>query len=106
MRSFGASAPLKDLVKKFGFTPEHIVAAAKEQLRAAGSGRRRSTMTIIERAVELVADDSRIGLGSGHAAQAFVKALGERIRSRGACASTGCLPRRRRQVCPGRKAFR
>jgi transketolase len=33
MRSFGASAPLKDLLKKFGFTPEHIVAAAKEQLQ-------------------------------------------------------------------------
>jgi transketolase len=32
MRSFGASAPLKDLVKTFGFTPEHIVTAAKEQL--------------------------------------------------------------------------
>jgi transketolase len=32
MRSFGASAPLKDLVKMFGFTPEHVVAAAKEQL--------------------------------------------------------------------------
>jgi transketolase len=32
MRSFGASAPLKDLVKKFGFTPEHVVAAAREQL--------------------------------------------------------------------------
>jgi transketolase len=33
MRSFGASAPLKDLLKKFGFTAEHVVAAAKEQLR-------------------------------------------------------------------------
>jgi len=33
MQSFGASAPLKDLVKKFGFTPEHVVAAAKEQAR-------------------------------------------------------------------------
>jgi transketolase len=32
MKSFGASAPLKDLVKKFGFTVEHIVTAAKEQL--------------------------------------------------------------------------
>jgi transketolase len=32
MRSFGASAPLKDLIKKFGFTLEHVVAAAKEQL--------------------------------------------------------------------------
>jgi transketolase len=35
MRSFGASAPLKDLQKKFGFTPEQVVAAAKEQLRPA-----------------------------------------------------------------------
>jgi transketolase len=35
MRSFGASAPLKDLVKKFGFTPEHVVEAAKEQVRLA-----------------------------------------------------------------------
>jgi transketolase len=33
MRSFGASAPLKDLVKKFGFTAEQVAASAKEQLR-------------------------------------------------------------------------
>ncbi len=33
MKTFGASAPLKELQKKFGFTPEHVVAAAKEQLR-------------------------------------------------------------------------
>ena len=33
MRSFGASAPLKDLAKKFGFSANHVVAAAKEQLR-------------------------------------------------------------------------
>jgi transketolase len=33
MRSFGASAPLKDLVKKFGFTSEHVVAAARAQLQ-------------------------------------------------------------------------
>jgi transketolase len=32
MRSFGASAPLKVLIKKFGFTPEQVVAAAREQL--------------------------------------------------------------------------
>jgi len=32
MRSFGASAPLKDLVKKFGFTPEHVVSVARQQL--------------------------------------------------------------------------
>jgi ribose 5-phosphate isomerase A len=37
-------------------------------------------MTIIERALELVPNGSRIGLGSGRAAQAFVKALGERLR--------------------------
>jgi ribose 5-phosphate isomerase A len=38
-------------------------------------------MTIDERALELVPDGSRIGLGSGRAAQAFVKALGERVRN-------------------------
>ena len=32
MRSFGASAPLKDLMPHFGFTVEHIVKAAKEQI--------------------------------------------------------------------------
>ena len=32
MKSFGASAPLKDLLPHFGFTTEHVVAAAKEQL--------------------------------------------------------------------------
>ncbi|HEX4590574.1 MAG TPA: hypothetical protein VH120_11625, partial [Gemmataceae bacterium] len=35
MRSFGASAPLKDLVKKYGFTPEQVVAAARAQLKTA-----------------------------------------------------------------------
>ena len=33
MRTFGASAPLKALQQKFGFTPAHVVAMAKEQLR-------------------------------------------------------------------------
>jgi len=32
MHSFGSSAPLKDLLKKFGFDAEHVVAAAKELL--------------------------------------------------------------------------
>ena len=32
MHSFGASAPIKDLLKKFGFDAEHVVAAAKELL--------------------------------------------------------------------------
>jgi len=35
MKTFGASAPLKELVKKFGFTPDHAIAAAKEQLKLA-----------------------------------------------------------------------
>ena len=39
MRSFGASAPLKDLTKKFGFTPEHVAAAAREQLALAAAKR-------------------------------------------------------------------
>ncbi len=33
MNTFGASAPLKELQKKFGFTVEQIVASAKRQLR-------------------------------------------------------------------------
>ena len=32
MRTFGASAPLKALETKFGFTPEHLVAAARAQV--------------------------------------------------------------------------
>jgi transketolase len=32
METFGASAPLQALQQKFGFTPENIVAAAKQQL--------------------------------------------------------------------------
>ena len=32
MKTFGASAPLKALVKKFGFTPENVIAAVKDQL--------------------------------------------------------------------------
>ncbi len=35
MHSFGASAPLKALLKHFGFTVEHVVAAAKDQIQAA-----------------------------------------------------------------------
>jgi len=38
-------------------------------------------MTILERALEFVPNGSRIGLGSGRAAQTFVKALGERERN-------------------------
>jgi transketolase len=32
MKTFGASAPLKELQRKFGFEPDQVVAAAKEQL--------------------------------------------------------------------------
>jgi len=35
MKTFGASAPLKELEKKFGFNTENIVAVAKEQLKLA-----------------------------------------------------------------------
>ena len=34
MHRFGASAPLKDLLKKFGFTTENVVAAAREVMTA------------------------------------------------------------------------
>ena len=36
MHTFGSSAPLKDLKTKFGFTPERIISAAREQLAKAG----------------------------------------------------------------------
>ena len=32
MRTFGGSAPIADLKKKFGFTPEHVYAEAKKQI--------------------------------------------------------------------------
>jgi transketolase len=32
MKTFGASAPLKELLKKFGFTPEAVLQAAREML--------------------------------------------------------------------------
>jgi transketolase len=35
METFGASAPLKELQKKFGFTPENVIHAAKEQIAKA-----------------------------------------------------------------------
>ncbi len=35
MRAFGASAPLKELQRRYGFMPDNIVATAKEQLRKA-----------------------------------------------------------------------
>ncbi len=36
MHTFGASAPLKELQKKFGFEPDQVVAVAKELLRGKG----------------------------------------------------------------------
>jgi transketolase len=35
METFGASAPLKELKKKFGFTPANVIAAAKQQIAEA-----------------------------------------------------------------------
>jgi transketolase len=32
MQSFGASAPLKDLLRRFGFTAEAVAAAAKDRI--------------------------------------------------------------------------
>jgi transketolase len=40
MRTFGASAPLKELQRRFGFMPENIVAAAREQIEAARTNTR------------------------------------------------------------------
>ena len=38
MRTFGASAPLKALQGKFGFTPDKIIEAAMAQLKRGSSG--------------------------------------------------------------------
>jgi transketolase len=35
METFGASAPLKELQKKFGFVPENVIAAAKAHIASA-----------------------------------------------------------------------
>ena len=35
METFGASAPLKELQKKFGFVPENVIEAARAQIAAA-----------------------------------------------------------------------
>ncbi len=36
MHTFGASAPLKDILRKFGFTPDAVAAAARDALRKDG----------------------------------------------------------------------
>src|SRR5713226_9585492 len=33
MNTFGSSAPLKDLLAKFGFTPAKVLAAARQQIQ-------------------------------------------------------------------------
>jgi transketolase len=38
MHTFGASAPLKELQRKFGFEPDALVAVCKDLLKAAGTG--------------------------------------------------------------------
>ena len=40
MRTFGASAPLKELQRRFGFLPENIVAIAKQQIEEARANTR------------------------------------------------------------------
>jgi transketolase len=39
MRSFGESAPIKDVMRRFGFTPEHVVEAALAQVAHTKGGR-------------------------------------------------------------------
>jgi transketolase len=39
MHTFGASAPLKMLVQKFGFTPDAVADVARERLAAVGGTR-------------------------------------------------------------------
>ena len=39
MHTFGSSAPLKDVLGEFGFTPERVVETAREALRRNGGDR-------------------------------------------------------------------
>jgi transketolase len=39
MSTFGSSAPLKDLQRRFGFTPEAVVAVAREVVQEHRSAR-------------------------------------------------------------------
>jgi transketolase len=43
MHTFGSSAPLSDLLKKFGFTPEKVYEAAKDQISRAKSSEHKPT---------------------------------------------------------------
>jgi transketolase len=40
MQTLGSSAPIKDLMTKFGFTPEKVLAAAKEQIAKSKTSRK------------------------------------------------------------------
>jgi transketolase len=40
MRTFGASAPLKNLLQKFGFTTENVVKAARDTMAKAAKASR------------------------------------------------------------------
>jgi len=42
MHTFGCSAPLKDLMKMFGFTPERLIEAARQQLAQAKEDRKQA----------------------------------------------------------------
>jgi transketolase len=42
MKTFGASAPLKELQKKFGFTVQGVVESARQQLRRESTSRGQS----------------------------------------------------------------
>ena len=42
MTTFGASAPIKDLQKKFGFTVENVVKAARETMSRSAKEMKRS----------------------------------------------------------------
>jgi transketolase len=39
MRTFGASAPLKELQRRYGFVPENVVAVARKQVEKARAAR-------------------------------------------------------------------
>ena len=68
MRTFGASAPIKDLVQKFGFTVDAVVAAALEQAgRAARPAKAKQSKTAKRAAAKKVAAGGKKPVARGRA---------------------------------------
>ena len=84
MRTFGASAPLKELQKRFGFTPEAVMAAAREMLGKSGylsdtKPLRKKINKKKKKKKKKNRNQMKITIGSDHAGFALKKVLIEHL---------------------------